>query len=52
MRTNPLLAEEAKQHHAELIREAEQVRLVLRSKWLSGLSPRWKVLVLFLISIT
>ena len=47
-----LVAEEAKERHAALIREAEEVRRVLRSKRVSRLSPLWKSLVIFLISIT
>jgi len=48
----PLLAaEEAKERHAALIREAEEARRMLRSKRVSRLSPLWKGVLIFLSSI-
>jgi hypothetical protein len=50
--TNPLLvAEEAKERHAALIREADQVRLALRSRRVDRLPPLWKALLILLTSI-
>jgi hypothetical protein len=49
---SPLFAaREAKERHAALIREADRVRLALRSRRVSRLPPLLKGLLIFLISI-
>jgi hypothetical protein len=50
--SSPLLAaEEAKERHAALIREADQVRLALRSGRVNRHTPLVRRLLIFLISI-